>query len=283
MAQLRRDGSQDAGLAPAVPVRRAVRTSIEDTAAAGASSFAGSTGSVTLTRRPEALLAGHSIDRRSTRCCASRSAGRARCRWSWSRSTARTRAPALRRSMPTPVSRRRSSTTRVLDVRGVDASGAPAPGIAWSAFSTMLASARVTSVRIDEHLRQRPAARRSRSRCGPRGPARYGSTTSATSAGRSTGARRAVGDEAKLENSAAICRSSRTCPRIDVDAALEHRAERLAAVGVHAAQVLGRELDRRQRILDLVRHLARHLGPRLEAVRPFELRRAAPSAPPPCC
>ena len=100
--------------------------------------------------------------------------------------------------------------------------------------------------------------------------------TSATSAGRSTGARLAVGDDAKLENSAEICRSSRTCPRIEVDAAFEHRPERLAAIGVHAPQVLGGELDRRQRILDLVRHLPRHLGPRLEPVRAFELRRAAP-------
>ena len=47
--------------------------------------------------------------------------------------------------------------------------------------------------------------------------------------------------------------------------------ERLAAIGVHAAQVLGRQLDRRERVLDLVRDLPRHLGPRLEAVRAFEL------------
>ena len=48
-------------------------------------------------------------------------------------------------------------------------------------------------------------------------------------------------------------------------------AERLAAIGVDAAQVLGGELDRRQRVLDLVRDLPRHLGPRLEPVRAFEL------------
>ena len=52
---------------------------------------------------------------------------------------------------------------------------------------------------------------------------------------------------------------------------VEHGAQRLAAVGVHAAQVLGRELNRRQRILDLVRDLARHLRPGLEAMRAFEL------------
>ena len=35
--------------------------------------------------------------------------------------------------------------------------------------------------------------------------------------------------------------------------------------------VLGRQLDRRQRVLDVVRDLPRHVGPRLEALRPFEL------------
>ena len=81
----------------------------------------------------------------------------------------------------------------------------------------------------------------------------------------------------------AICRSSRTWPRIEVDAAVEHRPERLAAVGVHAPQVLGRELDRRQRVLDLVRDLPRHLGPRLEAVRAFELIALRLQLAPPCC
>ena len=41
---------------------------------------------------------------------------------------------------------------------------------------------------------------------------------------------------------------------------------------MHAAQVLGGQLDRRQRVLDFVRDLPRHLGPGLEPVRPFELR-----------
>ena len=34
--------------------------------------------------------------------------------------------------------------------------------------------------------------------------------------------------------------------------------------------MLGVELDRRQRILDLVGHLARHLGPRIQTVGVFE-------------
>ena len=106
----------------------------------------------------------------------------------------------------------------------------------------------------------------------PARPVRYGSITDATSSGTSTGAGFAVGEDAKLENSAEIRRSSRTCPRIERDAALDHVPQRLAAVGVHAAEVLGRQLDRRQRVLDLVRDLARHLGPRLEAMGALELR-----------
>ena len=54
-------------------------------------------------------------------------------------------------------------------------------------------------------------------------------------------------------------------------AAVEHRPERRAAIDVHAPQVLGGQLNRRQRVLDLVRDLARHLGPGLEPVRAFEL------------
>ena len=62
-----------------------------------------------------------------------------------------------------------------------------------------------------------------------------------------------------------------TCVEDRRDAFLQHRAERLTAIRVHAAEVLGVELDRRQRILDLVRDLPRHLGPRLETMGSFEL------------
>ena len=55
-----------------------------------------------------------------------------------------------------------------------------------------------------------------------------------------------------------------------VDTAIEHRAERSASVLVHALQVLGRQLDWRQGVLDIVRDLARHVGPRRETVRAFE-------------
>jgi len=40
----------------------------------------------------------------------------------------------------------------------------------------------------------------------------------------------------------------------------------------HALRVLGRELDRRQRVLDIVRHLPRHVRPCVEALRAFEFR-----------
>jgi hypothetical protein len=36
-------------------------------------------------------------------------------------------------------------------------------------------------------------------------------------------------------------------------------------------RVLGGQLDRRQRVLDVVRDLARHVGPRLEPLRALEL------------
>ena len=44
----------------------------------------------------------------------------------------------------------------------------------------------------------------------PASPVRYGSMTSSISAGRAVGSGRAVGEEAKLENSAEIWRSSFT-------------------------------------------------------------------------
>ena len=76
---------------------------------------------------------------------------------------------------------------------------------------------------IDEHRRQRrwdvdvePDA----VAAGRRGTARR---SRAAAPARATTAGRAVGDEAKLENSDAICRSSLTCVRIVLDALLEHR------------------------------------------------------------
>ena len=135
----------------------------------------------------------------------------------------------------------------------------------------MLASARATSVRSTRTSGSVGPISIVDLRCDRRGPRGTDRRRRARAARDRPARSRAVGDEAKLENSDAICRSSRTWPRIDVDASFEHRAQRLAAIGVHAAQVLGRQLDRRQRILDLVRDLPRHLGPGLEPVRAFEL------------
>ena len=86
----------------------------------------------------------------------------------------------------------------------------PWAGIACGAFSMMLASAR--AIRCD---RRRSAAAAAGPGCRSRSassPVRYGLMTSATGTG-DRPARLAVGDDAKLENSAEIWRSSH-CPRI---------------------------------------------------------------------
>ena len=57
-----------------------------------------------------------------------------------------------------------------------------------------------------------------------------------------------------------------------IDVLLEHAIEVDARVGARASQVLHAEPDRRERILDLVRDLARHLAPREHALRTRELR-----------
>ena len=56
-----------------------------------------------------------------------------------------------------------------------------------------------------------------------------------------------------------------------VHAVVEHRRQRCAAIEVHPSRVLSRELDRRQRILDVVRHLTRHVGPGFESLRALEV------------
>ena len=165
----------------------------------------------------------------------------------------------------------RSTTRVVLDGRA-SAPGGPSPGIACSAFSTMLASARAISVRststggsgggdVDLRCSMRPAS-----------PTRYGSTTSRDELGHdrpARGARSATTRSSRTPRRSAA--AAATWPRIVSTQLSSTGAERLAAIGVHAAQVLGRELDRRQRVLDLVRDLPRHLGPGLEPVRALEL------------
>ena len=56
-----------------------------------------------------------------------------------------------------------------------------------------------------------------------------------------------------------------------VDAAFDDRTEWPPFVGVNAQEMLGGQLNRRERILDLMGDLPRHLGPRLEPVRALEL------------
>jgi hypothetical protein len=54
------------------------------------------------------------------------------------------------------------------------------------------------------------------------------------------------------------------------DALVKHGGQWSAAIDVHALRVLGGELNGRQRVLDVVRHLPRHVGPRFEALRVLE-------------
>ena len=138
--------------------------------------------------------------------------------------------------------------------------------------------------RVLDDVGQRPAQRRrSRNSCGISPDsctskvtrvgqrARYGAVTSSIDLpARRVGDGRAIGEDAKLENSPAICRSSRDLRQDGVDAPVEDAAERPAGGPVHAAQVLGRQLDGRQRVLDVVRHLARHVGPRRQPVRALQ-------------
>ncbi len=97
-------------------------------------------------RRPSSFAA-LDLDRarHSIRCCVARSAGPGRCPSSWWRSTARRRVPAI----PRP-SRRRcrepEASRSGLSCGCVDGQRS-VPGMAWSAFSTMFARLRATSVR----------------------------------------------------------------------------------------------------------------------------------------
>ena len=56
-----------------------------------------------------------------------------------------------------------------------------------------------------------------------------------------------------------------------VDAASQDRTQWLASVGMDPKEVLGRQLNGCQWILDLVGHLSSHVGPGLETVRLLEL------------
>ena len=98
--------------------------------------------------------------------------------------------------------------------RDADTRSVPPPGIACSAFSMMLVSARAEQHAVDHHRRHGRGdiardgdASRERQFDRARRPRRTGLAGASAPA-------RGCGDDAKLENSDAIWRSSRTCPRM---------------------------------------------------------------------
>ena len=129
-----------------------------------------------------------------------------------------------------------------------------------------------SSVAIDRAPAAGRRRRRRRSRT-PIGERRRGRARRprAISVGDRVGAGRAIGDEREARELGRDLPQQPHLREDRVDAVVEHRRQRLAAIVVHAPQVLGRQLDRRQRVLDVVRDLPRHVGPRLEAVRALEL------------
>ena len=116
---------------------------------------------------------------------------------------------------------------------------------------------------IDPHRRQRARARRPRSRCASAEPGRYGPTTSSTSIGdgrrsRAAASARRRSSRTRRRSAAAAGPAAGSSSGTDRTTAPSGRP----LVLVHALQVLGGQLNRRQRILDLVRDLPRHLAPR---------------------
>ena len=90
--------------------------------------------------------------------------------------------------------------------------------------------------------------------------------TSLTRYVRSVGSRWTVGDEAVAGKLRRDLSEYPDLRQNRVDTALQHWAQRLAAVFVHPQEMLCRELDRSQRVFDLVCHLPRHFGPGLETM-----------------
>ena len=180
-------------------------------------------------RAPAALAGDARSCRRSVPRSAGRSTARARSRPPWSRSRARTAGRSAASSMPTPVSVSVSSTDALVRLRGPRSVSVPA--------------ARHRVQRVVDDVGERPADQRAVDQQRPAAAARTRARNmppvaepdlvgldhllDEIRAGRSARAAR-VGDEAKLENSDAICRSSRTCDEDRIDAPVEHRPERPA-------------------------------------------------------
>ena len=89
---------------------------------------------------------------------------------------------------------------------------------------------------------------------------------------RSVGTVRGDGMRANCENSSTSPLSDSTSPTIVAVHSSTSAARRRRRIGEVAAQPLGRQLDRRQRILDLVRQPPRHLAPRGDLLRADERR-----------
>ncbi len=100
----------------------------------------------------------------------------------------------------------------------------------------------------------------------------YSASVSVMSCARSVGTVRGDGIRANCENSSTSPFSDSTSPTIVcVHSSTSARCLRRGA-GEMAAQPLGRQLNRRQRILDLVRQPPRHLAPRGHLLRADERR-----------
>ena len=136
--------------------------------------------------------------------------------------------------------------------------------------ATALSSMLITRALDRRRDRSRPAAASrpaSNSKAMSRCASRKSTSASSTSAFRSCGACSPAGRRAKVENSFTRRFSSSTCCDDRARALVEERAVRRASCArVALAQALRRELDRRERVLDLVRDAARHLAPRLHAL-----------------
>ena len=174
--------------------------------------------------------------------------------------------------MPTPVSADRRSARRrrarhVLTRQRARrrASRAARSRSRWSARAP-------SSVAIDATAAAGRAGRpRWRAARCPAGPARYGSTTSSITRQRASAPAAASATTRSWRTRDEICRSSVTCERMVSTQSSSTGDSGRAAIDVHAPQVLGGQLDRRQRVLDVVRDLPRHVGPRLEPLRALEL------------
>ena len=187
------------------------------------------------------------------------------------------------RSMPTPVSRDRQLARACRSCAAAHRRSVPPPGMRVKRVLDDVGQGAREHALVDHHQRQRLGHIRLDGARVPRVRLRYGSTTSAISscsAARRRPGRRRGREARKLarRSVAAAAPASGCCRRIR-RARAPSGAPRSC---VHAAQVLGVQLDRRQRVLDVVRDLPRHVGPRGEPVASARARRAGAADRRPC-